>query len=472
MNLKDLTIKKARQALDAKEFSAVDLAKAYLAEIEKKNKELNAYLEVYDDVLEQAKKADDMITKGESHPLLGIPLAVKDNILIEGKKASAASKILENYVASYDATVIAKLKKQGAVFLGRTNLDEFAMGGSTENSAFGVTKNPHDTSRVAGGSSGGSVVAVAANLALGALGSDTGGSVREPASFCGIVGMKPTYGKVSRYGLISMGSSLDCIGPIAKTAEDAHIIFEAISGHDVLDSTSITDETHPTVPFKKVIGVPWNLVDGKGVDEKVKENFKQSVSKLEKIGFKIKDISIKNIEMALATYYIIMPAEASTNLSRFDGIRYGLHKDGKDLLEDYKLTKGKGFGQEVRRRILLGTYVLSAGYYDAYYGKAQTARGALKKEFEKAFKEVDFIVTPTAPFVAWKMGEKSDPLSVYLADIFTVTANIVGGPAISIPSGDVLVEGKSLPLGIQFMAPHGGEDSLFEIGKKFETLKE
>lgn len=284
--------------------------------------------------------------------------------------------------------------------------------------------------------------------------------------------MKPTYGKVSRYGLISMGSSLDCIGPIAKTAEDAHIIFEAISGHDVLDSTSITDETHPTVPFKKVIGVPWNLVDGKGVDEKVKENFKQSVSKLEKIGFKIKDISIKNIEMALATYYIIMPAEASTNLSRFDGIRYGLHKDGKDLLEDYKLTKGKGFGQEVRRRILLGTYVLSAGYYDAYYGKAQTARGALKKEFEKAFKEVDFIVTPTAPFVAWKMGEKSDPLSVYLADIFTVTANIVGGPAISIPSGDVLVEGKSLPLGIQFMAPHGGEDSLFEIGKKFETLKE
>ena len=471
IDLDILTITEARKKLDAKEFSAVDLASAYLNEIKNKNKELNAYLEVYDDVLEQAKNADERIAKGESYPLLGIPLAVKDNILIEGKKVSAASKILENYVATYDATVIVKLKKQGAVFLGRTNLDEFAMGGSTENSAFGVTKNPHDTGRVSGGSSGGSVVAVAANLALGALGSDTGGSVREPASFCGIVGMKPTYGKVSRYGLIAMGSSLDCIGPIAKNAEDAEIIFNAIYGHDILDSTSIKDETHPLMPSKKVIGVPWNLVNGEGVDEKIKENFKQSIEKLEKIGFAIKDISIKNIDIALATYYIIMPAEASTNLSRFDGIRYGLHKDGNNLLDDYKLTKGLGFGKEVRRRILLGTYVLSAGYYDAYYGKALMARDALSKEFEKAFEDVDFIVTPTAPFIAWKIGAKHDPLSVYLADVFTVTANIVGIPAMSIPSGFLEIEGKKLPLGIQFMSPHGNEDALFEVGKKFETIR-
>ncbi|MFH1233364.1 MAG: Asp-tRNA(Asn)/Glu-tRNA(Gln) amidotransferase subunit GatA [Patescibacteria group bacterium] len=471
IDLTTLTITSARKKLDGKVFSAVDLAQVYLDEIEKKNKKLNVYLEVFDDVLEQAKVADDRIAKGESCPLLGIPLAIKDVILIKGRKVSAASKILENYTASYDATVIAKLKKQGAVFLGRTNTDEFAMGGSTENSAFGVTKNPCDARRVAGGSSGGSVAAVAANLALGALGSDTGGSVREPASFCGIVGMKPTYGRVSRYGLIAMGSSLDCIGSIAKNVKDAQIIYDAIYGHDVLDSTSITDTTYQKLSPKKIISVPWDLVNGEGVDLKVKENFKQSILKFEKLGFKIKDISFKNLDIALATYYIIMFAEASTNLSRFDGFRYGLHKDGKNLLEDYLLTRGTGFGKESRRRILLGTYVLSAGYYDAYYGKAEMARNALKKEFVKAFKDVDFIATPTAPFVAWKIGEKSDPLSVYLADIFTITANMVGVPAISIPSGFSEVEGKKLPLGIQFMASHGAEDLLFEVGKKFEELQ-
>ncbi|MBI3888852.1 Asp-tRNA(Asn)/Glu-tRNA(Gln) amidotransferase subunit GatA [Candidatus Nomurabacteria bacterium] len=470
IDIAKLTIAEARKKLDAKEFSAVDLAQAYLDEIKKKNKELNAYLEIFDDVLEQAKEVDARIAKGESYPLLGIPMAIKDVILIKGRRVSAASKILENYRATYDATVITKLKKQGAVFLGRTNMDEFAMGGSTENSAFGPTRNPHDTRRVSGGSSGGSVAAVASNMALGALGSDTGGSVREPASFCGIVGMKPTYGRVSRYGLIAMGSSLDCIGSIAKNTEDAKIIYDAIYGHDILDSTSIEDTTYAKPQIKKVIGVPWDLVNMEGVDVKVKENFKQSISKLENLGFKINDISIKNIDMALATYYIIMPAESSTNLSRFDGMRYGLHKDGKDLLEDYRLTKRAGFGKEVRRRILLGTYVLSSGYYDAYYGKAQIARSALKEEFAKAFKDVDIVATPTAPFVAWKIGEKSDPLSVYLADIFTITANMVGIPAISIPSGFSEVEGKKLPLGIQFMAPHGAEDLLFEVGKKFETV--
>lgn len=474
IDLNILTIEKARKALDLQEFSAVELVQAYLNEIEKKNKELNVYLEVYSDVLEQAKVVDEMIARGESYPLLGIPLAIKDVILIKGKKVSAASKILQNYIASYDATVIAKLRKQGAVFLGRVNTDEFAMGGSTENSAYGVTKNPSDTSRVSGGSSGGSVAAVAANMALGALGSDTGGSVRLPASFCGIVGMKPTYGRVSRHGLIAMGSSLDCIGPIAKNAIDAEIIYNAIKGHDILDSTSIYDTTYKKLLPKKdlVIGVPWNLVNTDGVEQKVKENFKESIQKLESLGCRIKDISIKNIETALATYYIIMPAEASTNLSRFDGIRYGLHKDGKNLLEDYMLTKGAGFGKEARRRILLGTYVLSHGYYDAYYGKAQIVRNMLKQEFTKAFSEVDLILTPTSPTPAWKIGEKGDPLSVWLADIFTITANIVGVPAISVSSGFMEVEGKKLPLGIQFMAPHGAEDSLFEISKKFENLKD
>ncbi|OGI59769.1 glutaminyl-tRNA synthase (glutamine-hydrolyzing) subunit A [Candidatus Nomurabacteria bacterium RIFCSPHIGHO2_12_FULL_37_29] len=470
IDLTTLTIAIARKKLDAKEFSAVDLASIYLGEIKKKNKELNVYLEIYDDVLEQAKIADEKIARGESTPLLGIPLAIKDVILIQGRKVSAASKILENYLASYNATVIDKLAKQGAVFLGRTNTDEFAMGGSTENSAYGVTKNPHDPGRVAGGSSGGSVAAVTANLALGALGSDTGGSVRLPASFCGIVGVKPTYGRVSRHGLIAMGSSLDCIGPIAKTVTDAEIIFNAVKGHDILDSTSIVDTTYSKVTIKKVIGVPWDLINGEGVDSKVQENFTQSVKKLEILGFKVKDISFKNLDIALAIYYIIMPAEASTNLSRFDGMRYGLHKDGKNLLEDYLKTRGIGFGKEVRRRILLGTYALSAGYYDAYYGKAQMIRNMLKKEFALAFKNVDLIITPTVPSVAWKIGEKSNPLSAYLADIFTITANIVGVPAISLPSGNVLIEGKKLPLGIQFMAPHGREDFLFEIGKKFEAL--
>ena len=473
IDLTILTIASARKKLDAKEFSAVDLASAYLEEIRKKNTELNTYLEVYDDVLEQAKQADEMIARGESKPLTGIPLAVKDVILIKGKKVSAASKILENYVASYDATVIAKLKKQGAVFLGRTNTDEFAMGGSTENSAFGVTKNPHDISRVAGGSSGGPVAAVTANLALGALGSDTGGSVRLPASFCGIVGIKPTYGRISRYGLIAMGSSLDCIGQIAKNVEDAEIIYNTIKGNDVLDSTSITDTTYlkPAIKKKLIIGVPRDLVNTDSVDPKVKENFSQSIKKLETFGFEVVDISLKNLDIALATYYIIMPAEASTNLARFDGVRYGLHKDGKNLLEDYMFTKGAGFGKEVRRRILLGTYVLSHGYYDAYYGKADMVRSVLKKEFAKAFSKIDLILTPTSPIPAWKIGEKSDPLSMYLVDVFTVTANIVGVPAISLPSGIVESEGKKLPLGIQFMAPHGGEDILFEVGKKFENLK-
>ena len=425
---------------------------------------------MYDDVLEQAEAADAMIAKGQSFPLLGIPLAIKDIILIAGKRTSAASKILENYVASYDATAITRLKKQGAVFLGRTNMDEFALGSSTENSAYGPTKNPYDPSRIPGGTSGGSAAAVAANMALGALGTDTGGSVRLPASFCGVVGFKPTYGRVSRHGVVAAASSFEGIGPIGKTIEDVKIILDAIQGADGFDSTAITDTTYE-VPAKKEkfsIGVPWSLVHDRGLHPDIKTNFNQMVEKLKDAGHKIKNIELPN---CLALYYIINFAEVSSNLARFDGMRYGLHKDGKNLLEDYTLTKGGGFGKEARRRILLGGYVLSAGYYDAYYGKAQKARVALKDTFNKIFSDVDVVLTPTSPIPPWKIGEKGDPLSVYLADIFTVTANIVGIPAVSLPSGFMEESGKKLPLGIQGMACHGAEDTLVGIGSILEKLR-
>ncbi len=470
IDLKTLTIKKAHDSLIKGDYSAVDLAKAYLAEIEKHNKDLNAYLEVYDDVLEQAQEADERFKAGKPSLLTGIPFAIKDNILIEGKKASSASKILEGYVATYDATAITKLKAEGAVFLGRANMDEFAMGGSTENSAYGVVKNPHDHTRVAGGSSGGSASAVAGNMALVALGSDTGGSVREPASFCGVVGLKPTYGSVSRHGLMAMASSLDVIGPIAKNVEDAKIVFNCIKGCDPMDSTSIDLETQnlklKTQNFR--IGVPRDFTESEGVDKSVVANFNESLEKLKKLGHQIVDISLPTISYALAVYYIVMPAESSTNLARFDGVKYGLRKSGDNLLEDYKLSRGTGFGPEVRRRILLGAHVLSSGYHDAYYNKAIAVREVIKSDFDKAFSKVDLIATPTAPVPAFKIGEKSaDPLAMYLADIFTVSANIVGVPAISVPSGFMEVQGKKLPLGIQFMAPHGGEESLFKVGELF-----
>jgi len=461
IDLETLTIVSARKKLDSKEFTAVELAEAYLKEIEKKNSKLNAYLEVFDDVIEQAKNADVRIAKGEWASLLGIPLAIKDNIVIKGKKSTAGSKILKNYIAPYNATVIEKLRREGAVFLGRTNMDEFALGSSTENSAYGVTKNPYDESRVSGGTSGGSACAVASNMALAALGSDTGGSVRQPSAFCGVIGMKPTYGRVSRHGLIAAASSFDQIGGVTKTAEDSKILYNAIKGNDPWDSTTISENTYSSKKESKVLGVPWDLVNGEGIDSEVKENFKQCVKKLEDLGFKIKDIKLPN---NLSLYYIINFAEVSSNLARFDGVKYGLHVEGKNLLEDYVLTRGQGFGKEARRRILLGTYVLSAGYYDAYYGKAQLARESLKEEFLEIFKDVDLVLTPTVPAPAWKIGEKSDPLAMYLEDIFTVTANIVGLPAISIPSG---FTGNKLPLAIQFMASHGSEDALFEISEKF-----
>jgi aspartyl-tRNA(Asn)/glutamyl-tRNA(Gln) amidotransferase subunit A len=475
MDISSLTIKKARELLDKKEISAKEIAESCIKNIEIKNKELNIFLEVYEDVLKQATEAQKIIDKGEAKDLTGIPLAIKDNILIKGRRASAASKILENYKATYTSTSAQKLIDQNAVFLGRVNMDEFAMGGSTENSAFGVTKNPHDSSRVAGGSSGGSAAAVAANLALGALGSDTGGSVREPASFCGVVGLKPTYGSVSRHGLMAMGSSLDIIGPITKTVSDAEIIFNAIKGKDKYDSTSI--DNLPTPPLKRgqkkeiTIGIPYHILDQDGISKEVRKNFDESVEKIKNLGFDIKDIKLPNADKSLAVYYIIMPAEVSSNLARYDGIKYGLSLDGKDLLDVYKKTRGQGFGREVRRRIILGTYVLSSGYYDAYYGKAMMARKIIGDEFTEAFDKVDAILTPTTPAPAWEIGEKTSPLENYLADIFTVTANIVGVPAISLPSGYAKIDGNAsaggLPLGIQLMAPHMHENILFEIGKSF-----
>lgn len=466
IDLNKITLIEARKKLDAKELSSVDLTKAYLENIKKLNPDMNAYLEVFDDAISQAEKADERIASGENSPLLGIPVAVKDNILIKGKRVTAASNILKNYVATYDSTVISHLKKEGAVFVGRTNMDEFALGGSTENSAFGPTKNPFDLDRVSGGTSGGSAAAVSAGLALVALGSDTGGSVRQPSSFCGVVGLKPTYGKVSRHGLIAATSSFDVIGPIGKTVSDVEAVFNSIYGQDVMDSTTINEKTYPEISIKDkiVIGVPYSLVNQKGVDPKVKENFDYSVETLKKLGYEIKDIELPN---ALALYYIINFAEVSSNLSRFDGVKYGIRVKGDNLLQDYLKSRGEGFGKESRRRILLGTYVLSAGYYDSYYGKAQSARVALRKKFQKVFSSVDVILTPTSPVPAWKVGEKSDPLAMYLEDIFTVTANIVGIPAISIPSGFAEFDGKSLPLGIQFMAPHNAENLLFKVGKKF-----
>ncbi len=474
IDLSALTIKKTHEHLMRGDFSAVDLSKAYLAEIKKRNKNINAYLEVFDDVLDQAKAADVRIKEKKASVLTGIPLAIKDNILIEGRTATAASKVLEGYTATYDATAIAKLKKEGVVFLGRTNMDEFAMGSSTENSAYGVTKNPHDETRVPGGSSGGSAAAVAMGGALAALGSDTGGSVRQPGSFCGVVGMKPSYGRVSRHGLMAMGSSLDQIGPITRSVEDAEILFNAIAGRDPLDSTSRDFPNHNASEKKLRVGTMMKAFDSeaaKGIDPDVLEVINNCREKCFDLfeGDKNSNFDATGVADALAAYYIIIPAEVSSNLARFDGVKYGLHKDGANLLGDYLETRGEGFGKEVRRRILLGTYVLSSGYYDAYYAKALAMRDHISETLQNAFKQFDILITPTAPTPAFKIGEKTaDPLSMYLADVFTVTANIAGIPAISIPAGTVLRDGKKLPVGIQLMANYGREDILFEAGKLLE----
>ena len=468
MDIDQLTIARAREDLRNKKYSALELTDAYLARIKERDKEVHAYLEVFEDAREMARAADARRATGEDAPLLGIPLAFKDNLLIKGKKVSAASKILEPYRASYSATATERLQKAGAVILGRTNMDEFAMGGSTENSAFGPTKNPHDLSRVPGGSSGGSAAAIAYGGALAALGSDTGGSVRQPASFCGVVGLKPTYGRVSRNGLIAMGSSLDQIGPLTKTVTDSEILLQIISGHDPLDSTSLPTPAYApeVLDNKKLrIGVPRSFLAG--VDPEVLSVFEASIEKFRSLGYEVTDIELPILARSLALYYILMPAEASTNLARFDGVRSGLHVDGGDPIADYRATRGEGFGTEVRRRILLGTYVLSHGYYDAYYSKAVSLREKLSGDLAKTFIDIDLILTPTSPTPAFPLGDRTaDPLSMYLADVFTTPANLSGVPAISLPAG--FSSGvQKLPIGIQLMAPWQKESYLFKAGKEF-----
>jgi aspartyl-tRNA(Asn)/glutamyl-tRNA(Gln) amidotransferase subunit A len=440
-----------------------------LATIAKMNTDINAFLDVYEDALEEAKAATEKLARGEGkdQPLLGIPLAIKNNILIKGRRATGASKILENYTATYDATVIARLRAAGAIFVGSTNMDEFAMGGSTENSAFGPTKNPLDTKRVPGGSSGGSAAAVAMDAVPAALGTDTGGSIRQPASFCGLVGFKPTYGAVSRYGLMAMGSSLDQAGPLTNSVADAELIHNVIAGPDSLDATTITSDTYGDVPAKDTytFGIPKGFLS-EGVDPDVLAAFDSHVELLKSLGHQVVEVDLPLFEQGLAAYYIVVQAEISSNVARYDGMRYGLSMPGENLLEVYEKTRAAGFGPEVKRRILLGTYVLSSGYYDAYYGKAQQVRNMMRDELKAAFKMVDIILTPTAPTPAFKIGEQEDPLAMYKQDIFTVPVNLTGVPALTFPMGRVERDGVSLPVGVQYIAPHGGDARLFSLGKK------
>ena len=464
-----MTITELRKKFVEGSYTPLDAFNDAMQVIAEKDGDINAFVDVYKEEEAAARAATEQYAKeGESAPpLLGMPLAIKNNILIKGKRATAASKMLEHYVAPYDATVIARLKKEAPVFVGSANLDEFAMGSSTENSAFGVTKNPVDPTRVPGGSSGGSAAAVAMGAAVAALGTDTGGSVRLPASFCGLVGFKPTYGAISRFGLIAMGSSLDQAGVLSNSVADAETIFNTINGTDPKDATTITDTTYPEVEVKETyrIGIPQDFL-AEGLDPDVRARFDEQVATLKAAGHEIVDISLPLMKEGLAAYYIVMPAEVSSNLARYDGVRYGLHVDGDNLLADYMKTRAEGFGAEVKRRILLGTYVLSAGYYDAYYGKAEQLRTMMRAELDKTFKNVDFIMTPTAPTPAFKIGEKSDPLSMYLADIYTVPVNLTGVPAISLPMGTVERDGINLPVGVQYIAPHGGDRRIFDFGKK------
>jgi len=484
-------IKELHEKLMNGEITSVKLTEKYFDNIEKKDKDIQAFLTLTKSLaLEQAGAVDEKIKKGEEIDLLaGLPLAVKDNMCVKDVRTTAASKILDNYIAPYDATVIKKLRENGAVILGKTNMDEFAMGSSTENSAYQITKNPNDLERVPGGSSGGSAAAVAGDEAVWALGSDTGGSIRQPASFCGIVGLKPTYGRVSRHGLLAMASSLDQIGPLTKTVEDAAIILSRIIGEDGKDATAAVEfgkkyEEYLSGDIAGIkIGIPKEYLND-GLDGKIKEKFQEAVSKFKKLGAEIREISLPHSKYSLSTYYLIMPSEVSSNLARFDGIKYGLRSDDKEdsdfdgisknLFETYLDTRKYGFGGEVKRRIMLGTYALSAGYYDAYYLKAQKVRALIKKDFEEAFKKVDFIFSPTTPEAAFRIGEKTnDPLKMYLSDIFTISANLTGIPAISFPIGNIETDEKSasrrIPIGGQLQGKWFDEEGVLNAAHTFAT---
>ena len=471
MNLAGLTIAKARRLIQAGELSPVQLVDAVQAAIERTDPAVGGYLSRdYERARALAEKTDVTL------PLGGIPVAIKDVISVEGESCTCASQILQGYVAPYDATVITKLRAAGAIPFGRTNMDEFAMGSSTENSSLRITRNPRDPERIPGGSSGGSAAVVAADEALASLGSDTGGSIRQPAALCGCVGLKPSYGRVSRYGLVAFASSLDQIGPFTHTVEDAALVLQAIAGHDPLDSTSldlpVPDYSAPLNDGVKglKLGVPKEYFV-EGMDPQVEARVRAAIEVYRGLGAEIVEVSLPHTKYAVADYYIIATAEASANLARFDGVRYGQRASApRDLADHYGRTRGEGFGKEVKRRIILGTYVLSSGYYDAFYLRAQKVRTLIRRDFEEAFRKVDGLLSPTSPVPAFKIGERmADPLQMYLADIFTIAANLAGICGISIPCGDAEVDGKKLPVGLQIMAPAFEEARLLRIARAYET---
>jgi len=467
-----LTIAEARELLARREISAVELTRACLDRAAAAESGLNAFITLCArEAMEQAAAADRSIAAGNASSLTGIPLAIKDIFAVRGMRTTCASKILEHFVPPYDATVIAKLRNAGAVFLGKANMDEFAMGSSTENSAFGPTRNPHDLARVAGGSSGGSAAAVAADECLGALGTDTGGSIREPAAFCGVVGLKPTYSRVSRYGVIAYASSLDQVGPFAKTVRDAAILLREIAGVDPRDSTC---SARPVPDYERAldgklealrIGVPREFFV-EGMEREVEAAVQSALKQFEGLGAQVCEISLPHTDYAIAAYYLIATAEASANLARYDGIRYGLRAAADNTLELYNRTRDQGFGAEVKRRIMLGTFALSAGYYDAYYLKAQKVRTLIRQDFAHAFEHCDIIATPVAPTTAFKLGEKTaDPLQMYLSDIFTISVNLAGLPGLSVPCG---YDSLGMPIGLQLIGPPFGEEMLLRAGDAYE----
>ncbi len=468
------TVASVRAALAAKKISARELAADFYARIERRNPDINAYLTLsHERAYAQADRVDSLVARGETLPALaGVPIAIKDVISTRGIRTTCASKILESYIPPYDATAVERLDAAGAVFLGKTNCDEFAMGGSNENSAYGPVRNPVAPDRVPGGSSGGSAAAVAADMAVASLGTDTGGSIRQPASFCGIPGLMPTYGRVSRYGLVAFASSLDKIGPFAKNVVDAAAVLSVVAGHDPCDSTSaalpIPDYTADIEqPVKGLrVGVPENYF-GAGLDPEVKQKVESGIALLERLGCRRIPLKMPHTGYAIATYYVIATAEASSNLARYDGVRYGLRVPGSTLTEMYRQTRDRGFGAEVKRRIMLGTYALSAGYYDAYYLRAQKVRTLIARDFSDAFQKVDAILTPTAPTPAFRLGEKTaDPLQMYLADIYTVTGSLAGVPGISVPCGKT---SAGLPVGMQIFGPHFNESRVLQVARALES---
>lgn len=461
MNFKDITIKELHAQLVEKVTTPKELFEKSMSVINEKQESINAFVEVFNDA-----NTDIILSE---NILAGIPVAIKDNMMFKGRKVSSASRMLENYVASYDSKIAEIFNKQQVLLMGRANMDDMAMGSSTESSYYGTTQNPLDITRVPGGSSGGSAAAVAAGMVSYSLGSDTGGSIRQPAAYCGVVGLKPTYGAVSRRGLLAMSSSLDVIGPITNSVEDAETVFSVINEYDALDNTSVPMKVRAQYQEKnnnkKVIGVPRSFLEVDGLDPEVIANFNQSIKRMEDAGYTVVDVDLPNLKHSLAVYYVLQPAEVSSNLARYDGIRYGLSEKGEDLVDGYVKTKTLGFGKEVQRRIMLGTHVLSSGYHDEYYYKARTLRAKITAEVREVFEKIDILATPTTPNVAFKFGAKKDPISLYLEDVFTVPYNLTGNPAISIPSGN---NSENMPFGMHFTAPMFCEQKLFEAGKDFE----